>query len=243
MDEDQSHRGRQKVVVVTGASRGIGAGIVAGFRRQGASVVAVSRTIASGADPDTLAVAGDLADPATAHRVVEAALERFGRVDTLVNNAGVFLPKAFTDYSEDDLASVVAVNLTGTFRMSQRAAAPMLAQGSGHIVTITTSLVDQPMTAVPSVLASLTKGGLDAMTRALAMEHATRGIRVNAVSPGIIDTPMHAAAAHDALATLQPLGRLGTVEDVVQAVLYLDGAAFVTGETLHVDGGAAAGRW
>lgn len=232
-----------KVVVVTGASGGIGAGLVAGFRRQGARVVATSRTITDGDDPDVLAVPGDIADPATAARVVDAAIGRFGRLDTLVNNAGVFLAKPLVDYTEDDIATVVAVNLTGTFRLTRCAAAVMLDQGGGHIVSITTSLVDQPMAAVPAALAALTKGGLDALTRSLAIEYASRGLRVNAVSPGIIDTPMHPSETRAFLAPLQPLGRLGTIEEVVQAVLYLDAASFVTGETLHVDGGAAAGHW
>jgi len=233
----------RKVAVVTGASQGIGAGLVAGFRKRGYRIVANSRTIGPAAAEDVLTVAGDVADPDTARRIVDAAIAGFGRIDTLVNNAGLFLPKPFLDYTAADFASVVAVNLAGFFHVSQLAAAAMLRQGSGHIVTITTMLVDQPMTAVPAALTALTKGGIDAVTRSLAIEYAGRGIRVNAVSPGAIDTPMHRPEAHDFLATLQPLGRMGTIEEIVEAVLYLETAAFVTGETLHVDGGAHAGRW
>jgi len=234
-----------KVVVVTGASQGIGEGLVRGFRGRGDRVAANSRSIQAETfnDPDVLAVAGDISDPQTAERVVAAAIERFGRIDTLVNNAGVFLSRPFVDYSPDDFARVVAVNLAGFFHVSQAAARRMLQQGGGHIVNITTSLVDQPIAGVPAALASLTKGGLDAVTRSLAIEYAGKGVRVNAVSPGIIKSPMHPQETHDFLAGLHPLGRMGEVSEVVEAVLYLDSAAFVTGEVLHVDGGQHAGRW
>ncbi len=232
-----------KVVVITGASQGIGAGLVEGFLGRGYRVVANSRKIGSSISPDVLSIAGGVADPETAGRIIGAAIDRFGRVDTLVNNAGVFLSKPFVDYSEADFAMVVGVNLAGFFHLSQRAAAAMLLQRSGHIVTITTSLVDQPMAAVPAALAALTKGGLDAVTRSLAIEYAGRGIRVNAVSPGIIKTPMHPVETHAFLATLHPMGRMGAVAEIVEAVLYLETADFVTGETLHVDGGAHAGHW
>jgi NAD(P)-dependent dehydrogenase (short-subunit alcohol dehydrogenase family) len=174
--------------------------------------------------------------------VFKAALERFGRVDTLVNNAGMFMAKPFTAYSQDDYDIYLSTNVTGFFHMTQRALELMSKQGHGHIVTITTSLVDQPMSSVPAALASLTKGALSATTRALAIEYAKTGIRVNAVSPGIIKTPMHPPEAHQALAALHPMGRMGEVSDIVDAVLYLDGAGFVTGEVLHVDGGQAAGH-
>jgi NAD(P)-dependent dehydrogenase (short-subunit alcohol dehydrogenase family) len=232
-----------KVVVITGASQGIGAGLVEGFLGRGYRVVANSRKIEPSVSPDVLSIAGDVADPETAGRIIGAAIDRFGRIDTLVNNAGVFLSKPFVDYSEADFQMVVGVNLAGFFHLSQRAAAAMLPQLSGHIVNITTSLVDQPMAAVPAALAALTKGGLDAVTRSLAIEYAGRGIRVNAVSPGIIKTPMHPVEAHAFLATLHPMGRMGAVAEIVEAVLYLDTASFVTGETLHVDGGAHAGHW
>lgn len=234
-----------KVVVVTGASQGIGEGLVRGFRGRGDWVTANSRSIKPETfdDPDVLAVAGDVADPQTAERVVAATIERFGRIDTLVNNAGVFVSKPFVDYSPDDFARVVAVNLAGFFHITQAAARRMLEQGGGHIVNMTTSLVDQPIAGVPAALASLTKGGLDAVTRSLAIEYAAKGVRVNAVSPGIIKTPMFPPEAHESLAGLHPLGRMGEVREIVEAVLYLDSAGFVTGEVLHVDGGQHAGRW
>jgi NAD(P)-dependent dehydrogenase (short-subunit alcohol dehydrogenase family) len=232
----------QKVVVVTGASQGIGAGIVQAFRERNYRLVATSRSIKPVADADLVTVPGDIGSPDTAKRVFEAALERFGRVDTLVNNAGMFMAKPFTAYSQDDYAVYMSTNVTGFFHMTQRAVELMSKQGHGHIVTITTSLVDQPMSSVPAVLASLTKGALSAATKALAIEYARTGVRVNAVSPGIIKTPMHPPEAHQALAALHPMGRMGEVSDIVDAVLYLDGAGFVTGEILHVDGGQAAGH-
>lgn len=236
----------QRVAIVTGASRGIGGRLVQGFRGMGYSVVANSRSIGAddhAGDPAVLAIAGDIALPETAERIVRTAIERFGRIDTLVNNAGVFIPKPFADYAEADFATMVAVNLAGFFHVTQRAASEMLRAGSGHIVNITASIAGQPMTAVPAALAALTKGGLNAVTRSLAIEYASRGIRVNAVSPGAIDTPMHPGEAHGFLAGLHPMGRMGTMGEVVEAVLYLEKATFVTGETLHVDGGAHAGRW
>ena len=193
--------------------------------------------------PDVLAVAGDISEPETAERIVRTALERFGRIDTLVNNAGVFLSKPFIEFTEDDYAHNMAVNVAGFFHLTQRAAAEMLKQGSGHIVSITTALVDQPIAGVPAALASLTKGALNAVTRSLAIEFATSGVRVNAVAPGIIKTPMHPVETHAALAGLHPVGRMGEVRDIVEAVLFLESAPFVTGEILHVDGGQHAGRW
>jgi NAD(P)-dependent dehydrogenase (short-subunit alcohol dehydrogenase family) len=231
-----------KVAIVTGASRGIGAGIVEGFRKQGYAVVATSRSIGASDDPQVHTVAGDLAEPSTAGRVVDAALDHFGRIDTLVNNAGMFLAKPFTLCTDEDFAAMVGLNLAGFFGITRRAVETMLEQGSGHVVTITTSLVDHPFSAVPSVLTSLTKGGLDAATRSLAIECAGRGVRVNAVSPGIIKTPMHPVEAHPAYAGLHPMGRMGEIDEIVHAVLYLEAAAFVTGETLHVDGGQGAGH-
>jgi NAD(P)-dependent dehydrogenase (short-subunit alcohol dehydrogenase family) len=231
-----------KVAVVTGASQGIGAGILQAFRNRNCRVVATSRSIKPVDDPDVVTVQGDVSARDTAEKVFKAALERFGRVDTLVNNAGMFMAKPFTAYSQDDYATYLSTNVTGFFHMTQRALELMSKQGSGHVVTITTSLVDQPMSSVPAVLASLTKGALSAATKALAIEYAKSRIRVNAVSPGIIKTPMHPPEAHQALAALHPMGRMGEVSDIVDAVLYLDGAGFVTGEVLHVDGGQAAGH-
>jgi NAD(P)-dependent dehydrogenase (short-subunit alcohol dehydrogenase family) len=232
----------QKVAVVTGASQGIGAGIVQAFRERNCRVVATSRSIKPASDADVVTIQGDVGAPETAEKAFKAALERFGRIDTLVNNAGIFMAKPFTAYSQDDYDIYLSTNVTGFFHMTQRALELMSKQGHGHIVTITTSLVDQPMSSVPAALASLTKGGLSAATRALAIEYAKTGIRVNAVSPGIIKTPMHPPEAHQALAALHPMGRMGDVSDIVDAVLYLDSAGFVTGEVLHVDGGQAAGH-
>jgi NAD(P)-dependent dehydrogenase (short-subunit alcohol dehydrogenase family) len=231
----------QRVAVVTGASQGIGAGILQAFRDRNCRVVATSRSIKPG-DSDVVTVQGDIGARDTAEKVFKTALERFGRVDTLVNNAGMFMAKPFTAYSPDDYAIYLSTNVTGFFHMTQLALELMGKQGHGHIVTITTSLVDQPMSSVPAGLASLTKGALSAATKALAIEYAKTGIRVNAVSPGIIKTSMHPPQAHQALAALHPMGRMGEVSDIVDAVLYLDGAGFVTGEVLHVDGGQAAGH-
>jgi NAD(P)-dependent dehydrogenase (short-subunit alcohol dehydrogenase family) len=232
----------QKVVIITGASQGIGAELVKGYRDRNYRVVANSRSIKPSSDPDVLAVPGDIADPSTAEHIVAQALQRFGRIDSLVNNAGIFVAKPFTSYTEEDYASIVAINLGSFFHVTRRVAAEMLKQGSGHIVQITTSLVDHANSSVPSVLASLTKGGLNAATKSLAIEYATKGIRVNAVAPGVIKTPMHGAETHDFLAKLHPVGRMGETRDIVDAVLFLESAAFVTGEILHVDGGQSAGH-
>jgi NAD(P)-dependent dehydrogenase (short-subunit alcohol dehydrogenase family) len=192
-----------------------------------------------------LAVPGDIADPETGARLVDRAVGRFGRVDTLVNNAGVFVAKPFTDYTDADFDMVAGVNLRGFFSVTRRAIAAMLRNdGSrrGHVVNISTSLVDHANAAVPAALASLTKGGLNAVTRSLAIEYAARGVRVNTVSPGIIRTPMHAVETHDALAALHPVGRMGDIDDIVEAITFLETAEFVTGEILHVDGGQSAGH-
>ncbi|MER5916156.1 SDR family oxidoreductase [Streptomyces sp. NPDC001982] len=231
-----------KVAVITGASQGIGAGLVAAYRKLGYAVVATSRTIAESQDPEVLTVQGDIADRATAERVIASAVERFGRVDTLVNNAGVFVAKPFTDYTEDDYRRVLGINVDGFFRITQLAIERMLEQGGGHVVQITSVLADRADSRVTSVLASLTKGGLQSATKALAIEYATRGIRSNAVSLGTIKTPMHPEESHEALAALHPVNRLGEISDVVDAVIYLEHAPFVTGEILHVDGGVSAGQ-
>jgi NAD(P)-dependent dehydrogenase (short-subunit alcohol dehydrogenase family) len=232
----------QKVIVVTGASQGIGAEIVKAFRELGHKVVATSRTIRPSDDPDIATVAGDIADPATARRVIDEAIARFGRVDTLVNNAGIFVAKPFTQYTAEDYATVTGVNLAGFHFITQLAVAQMEKQSSGHVVSITTTLVDHAIDGVPSVLASLTKGGIAAATRSLAIEYAKRGIRANAVAPGIIKSPMHPQETHAALGALHPLGHMGEMSDIVNAILYLDSAPFVTGEILHVDGGQIAGH-
>jgi NAD(P)-dependent dehydrogenase (short-subunit alcohol dehydrogenase family) len=233
----------EHVAVITGASQGIGAGLVSAYRKLGYAVVANSRTISESDDPMVLTVPGDIAQPGLGQRIVDAALERFGRVDTVVNNAGIFVAKPFTDYTDDDYDAVTGVNLRGFFEVSRAAVAAMLTRdGGGHVVNISTSLVDHANSQVPSALASLTKGGLDAVTKELAIEYAGRGIRSNAVALGVIRTPMHDPSSYDALAKLHPVGRLGTIDDVVDAVMYLESAPFVTGEILHVDGGQSAGH-
>ncbi|KAA9376245.1 SDR family oxidoreductase [Microbispora cellulosiformans] len=236
-----SNQGR-KVAVITGASQGIGAGLVTGYRKLGYAVVATSRGIAPSQDPEVLTVQGDISDRATAEQVIAAGVERFGRVDTLVNNAGIFIAKPFTDFTQDDYDAVMGVNVSGFFRITQLAIEQMLRQGGGHLVQITTSLVEHPNSAVPSVLASLSKGGLQAATKALAIEYATRGIRANAVALGTIKTPMHPEEHHEALAALHPMGRMGEIGDITDAVLYLETAPFVTGAILPVDGGQTAGH-
>ncbi|MFC3650057.1 SDR family NAD(P)-dependent oxidoreductase [Dyella humi] len=232
----------RKVVVITGASQGIGAGLVKAFRDRDYRVVANSRSIKPSSDPDVVTVAGDISDRTVAERIIQEALSRFGRIDTLVNNAGLFVAKPFTAYTTEDYASILAVNLHGFFHITQLAVAEMEKQGSGHIVSITTTLAEYAIDGVPSVLASLTKGGLNSATKSLAIEYAKRGIRVNAVAPGVIKTPMHAPKTHAALASLHPVGRLGEISDITDAVLYLESAGFVTGEILHVDGGQSAGH-
>jgi NAD(P)-dependent dehydrogenase (short-subunit alcohol dehydrogenase family) len=235
----------QKVAIITGGSQGIGAGLVAEYRRRGWAVVATSRTIKPAGDPAVLTVDGDVSEPTTTDRIISGALESFGRIDTLINNAGVYISKPFTDYTADDYATVVGVNLTGFFSLTQRAIAEMLKRGSGHVVSITTTLADYASSDAPSVLTSLTKGGLASATRSLAIEYASRGIRVNAVSPGIIQTPMHPAESYDAAALggrLPPLGHVGQVSDIVAGILFLESSPFITGEILHIDGGQIAGH-
>ena len=232
----------QKVAVITGASQGIGAALVKAYRDRNYRVVATARSIKPSNDDQVLAVAGDIADPKTAERVIAEAVARFGRVDTLVNNAGIFIAKPFTQYTMEDFAAMLGVNLNGFFRITQLAIAEMEKQASGHVVQISTSLVDHANSNVPSVLASLTKGGLNAATKSLAIEYAKRGIRANAVALGIIKTPMHAIETHAQLGALHPVGHMGETSDVVDAVLYLESAGFVTGEILHVDGGQSAGH-
>jgi NAD(P)-dependent dehydrogenase (short-subunit alcohol dehydrogenase family) len=232
-----------KVAIITGASQVNGTGLVAGYRGRGWAVVATARTIKPSADPDTLTVDGDLADPATADRIVGAALERFGRIDTLVNNAGVFISKPFTDYTAADYAMVVGVNLTGFFWLTRRAIAEMASRYGGHVVNVSATLAEVANSGTPAVLAALTKGGLAAATRSLAIEYASLGIRVNAVSPGIIQTPAHPAESYDGLGDwLPPLGHVGQVSDVVDGVLFLESSPYITGEILHIDGGQIAGH-
>ena len=232
----------QKVVVVTGASQGIGADIVKAFRKLDYRVVATSRSIKPSDDENILTIAGDIGDPATAQRIVAAGVARFGRIDTLVNNAGIYIGKPFTDHTAEDYAAVMHVNMAGFYHMTQHAIAEMEKQASGHVVTVTASLADAPVSGIYSVLAAMTKGGLNAATKALAIEYAKKGIRVNAVAPGIIRTPMHGADTHDALGAFHPIGHMGETRDIAEAIVFLDSAPFITGEILHVDGGLRAGR-
>ena len=232
----------RKVAIVTGASQGIGAGLAAALRRAGYAVVGTSRSIPAGDDPDFVTLQADIADVDTARRVIDLALDRFGRIDSLFNNAGIFIGKPFTEYTLDDYAAVVAVNLTGFFHLTQLAIRQMVSQGTGHVVNVTTSLVDHADSTTPAALASLTKGGLAAVTRSLAIEYASRGVRVNAVALGVIRTPDHDPTSYAGMAGVHPLGRLGEISEVVEGILYLERAGFVTGEILHIDGGQAAGR-
>ena len=231
-----------KVVIITGASQGIGAGLVEGFRSAGYAAVGSSRSISPSDVPDFITVRGDIADVETAQMIVEEAVNRFGRVDSLINNAGIFISKPFTDYTLEDYLAITAVNLTGFFHMTQAVIRQMLAQGTGgHIVNITTSLVDHAESQNPSALVSLTKGGLAAVTRSLAIEYASRRVRFNAVALGVIENPVYDPASYDGLAQLHPLGRVGQISDVVEGILYLEQAPFVTGVVLPIDGGQSAG--
>jgi NAD(P)-dependent dehydrogenase (short-subunit alcohol dehydrogenase family) len=232
-----------KVAIITGASEDIGAGLVAGYHARGWAVVASARRIKPSEDPDVAAVDGDIAEPATAEKIIGAALDRFGRIDTLVNNAGVYLSKPFTDYTPADYARVVGVNLTGFFWLTQRAVAEMVTRYGGHVVNVSATLAEAADSGTPAVLAALTRGGLVAATRSLAIEYASFGIRVNAVAPGIIATSAHPADSYEHLGgQLPPLGRVGQVSDVVDGVLFLESSPYITGEILHVDGGQIAGR-
>lgn len=237
----------QRTAIVTGASSGIGLGLTTSLVERGYRVVANSRRITQAgtlvASESLALVDGDIALPATAERLVDTALSRFGSLDLLVNNAGVFIPKPFTDYTAEDFERLVGTNLAGFLYITQQAVRHMRQRGAGHIVNITTTLADQPIAGVNAALPVLTKGGLNAVTAALAIELAAEGIRVNAIGAGIIDTPMHRPESHEFLKSLHPLHRIGRVSEIVDAVLYLTEATFVTGEVLHVDGGAHAGKW
>ncbi|WP_321916211.1 SDR family oxidoreductase [Paraburkholderia sp. J11-2] len=232
----------RKVVVVTGASQGIGAEVVKAFRKLDYRIVATARSIKPSHDPDILSVAGDIGDPATAQRVISEGIARFGRIDTLVNNAGIYIGKPFTEHTAEDYAAVMNVNMAGFYHITQLAIAEMERHSGGHVVSVTASVVDAAHSGVYSVLAALTKGGLNAATKSLAIEYAKKGIRVNAVAPGIIKSPMHAPQTHEALGAFHPLGRMGEMSDIADAILFLDRAPFITGEILHVDGGQSAGH-
>ena len=232
-----------RVAIITGGSQGIGAGLVSGYRKRGWAVVASARTITPAEEPDLLTVRGDITEPATADQIVEAALDRFGRIDTLINNAGVFISKPFTQYTAEDYALLVGVNLTGFFWLTQRVIANMVRRYGGHVVNISATLAEVANADAPAALAALTKGGLAAATRSLAVEYALRGVRVNAVSLGIIQTPVYPAESYEGLGRqLPPLGRVGQVSDVVNGILFLESSPYITGEILHIDGGQTAGH-
>jgi NAD(P)-dependent dehydrogenase (short-subunit alcohol dehydrogenase family) len=231
----------QKVAIITGASHGIGAGLVAAYRDAGFQIVASALSMAPSTDPNVLNVAGDISDPATADRIMRDGVDRLGRVDTLVNNAGAYISKPFTQYTQADFDLMLSTNLAGFFHITQRVVTRMEVQGGGHIVNITATVAEQPVKGVPAALASLVKGGLNSATKALAIEYASYGIRVNAVSPTIIRT--HPEASYAGLEAQVPLGRIGEIQDVVSAVMYLENAEYVTGEISHVDGGQSAGHW
>jgi len=240
MSSPPEHDG--KVAIITGASQGIGAGLTRAYRERGYGVIATARSIAQSEDAGIVAVEGDIADPDTAQRIVDAAVGRFGRIDTLINNAGIYIGKPFTDYTIEDLDALIAVNLAGFFHITTRAITHMLDRRCGHVVNVSTALVEQADSGRPAALSVLTKGGLVAVTKSLAIEYASRGLRVNAVSLGVIKTPGHDESSYAGMGALHPIGRVGEVEDVVGGVLYLESAPFVTGEVLHIDGGQSAGH-
>src|SRR5215475_2098187 len=236
-----------KTAIVTGASQGIGAGLVEAFLKRGYNAVANSRQITRAnpfaASANLALVDGDIGHSTTAATIVDTAVSRFGRIDVLINNAGVFIPKAFTEYTTEDINALVNTTLAGFLYVSQLAVKQMLRQKSGSIINISTTLVEQPIAGVPAAVQIMLKGALNAMTRALAIEYAKEGIRVNTIAPGVINTPMHKPETHEFLKGLHPVGRIGEVKEVVDAALFLNDATFTSGEVLHVDGGAHAGKW
>jgi NAD(P)-dependent dehydrogenase (short-subunit alcohol dehydrogenase family) len=235
----------KKTAIVTGADQGIGAGLVEGFLTEGYNVVATSRHASQSlaASPRLILVDGDIRNQETAAKTVDAAVRQFETIDVLVNNAGIFYTKPFTEFTTEDFNALISVNLLGFLHMTQLAVKQMLKQKSGCVVTITGSLADNPIAGVNASVSMITKGGLNTVTRQLAIEYAKEGIRFNAVAPGVVDTPLHKNDPKDVLERLQPMGKIGSVKDIVDAVLYLVHAGQVTGEVLHVDGGAHAGRW
>jgi len=238
---------RKQTVIITGASSGIGLGLTKGFLAEGFNVVANSRNVKAAGTltpaDNLLLVDGDVGEESTAQKLINSAEQRFKRIDVLINNAGIFVPKPFIEYTPEEFRRVVSTNLAGFFYVSQHAIRHMRQNGGGQIITISTTLAQQPIAGVNAALTSLTKGGLNSVTRGLAIEYAAEGIRLNAIAPGIVDTPMHKPENHDSLKHLHPISRLGTVQEIVDAALFLVRAPFVTGEVLHVDGGAHAGKW
>jgi NAD(P)-dependent dehydrogenase (short-subunit alcohol dehydrogenase family) len=236
----------QPVAIVTGASSGIGLGVTQALLARGWRVVATSRTVSKSKDlkssPELVLVDGEVSKKETAVKVVEAAIQHFGRIDLLVNNAGIFIPKAFTDYTEEDYNLVMNTNVASFFFMTRQVVPQMKKQNSGHVVNISAVLADQPSRSVPAALAVLSKSTMPAVSKALALEYAANNIRFNTVSPGNVNTPMHAKDDHAALAKFHPLGRMAEISDIIDAVLYLQNATFVTGENIRVDGGVHAGR-
>jgi NAD(P)-dependent dehydrogenase (short-subunit alcohol dehydrogenase family) len=237
----------RKTAIVTGASRGIGAGLVEAFLKRGCSVVANSRNITKAnpfaASSNLALVDGDIGDRTTAAKIVDTAVSKFGRIDVLINNAGVFIPKPFIEYTTEDFKTLVSTTLAGFLYVTQLTVNQMLRQKSGSIVNISTTLVDQPIAGVGAAVQIMLKGALNAVTRALAIEYAKEGIRVNTIAPGVINTPMHKPETHEFLKGLHPVGRIGEVKEIVDAALFLTDATFTSGEILHVDGGAHAGKW
>jgi NAD(P)-dependent dehydrogenase (short-subunit alcohol dehydrogenase family) len=234
-------RDNGKVAIITGASQGIGAGLTKAYRERGYALIVTARSIGPSEDPGIVAVEGDIADPDTAQRIVDAAIERFGQIDTLINTAGIYIGKPFTEYTLADFNALIAVNLVGFFHITTRTIKHMLDRGRGHVVNVSTTLVEQADSGIPAALSVLTKGGLVAVTKSLAIEYASRG-RINAVSLGVVKTPTHDESSYAGMAALHPVGRVGEIEDVVGGVLYLESAPFVTGEVLHIDGGQSAGH-
>lgn len=235
----------KKTAIVTGASHGIGAGLVEGFLDEGYNVVAtaLAATQSLTASPTMVLIDGDISKQETATKCVDAAIDHFGTVDVLVNNAGIYRSKSFTDFTTEDFNALVSINLLGFVYMTQLAVRQMLKQKSGNVVTISAALADQPIAGVNASVSMITKGGLNTVTRSLAIEYAKDGIRFNAVAPGVVDTSLHKNDPKDALTPRQPMGKIAEVKDIVDAVLYLAQADQITGEVLHVDGGAHAGCW
>jgi NAD(P)-dependent dehydrogenase (short-subunit alcohol dehydrogenase family) len=237
----------KKTAIVTGASQGIGAGLVEEFLKRGYNVVANSRNIIKtnpfAASANLALVGGDIGDPKTAANIVDTAISRFGRIDVLINNAGILIAKPFTEYTTEDFNALVSTTLAGFLYVSQLSVKQMLRQKSGSIVNISTAWVDQPIAGVGAAVQLMIKGGLNAVTRALAIEYAKDGIRVNTVALGVMKTPMHKPETYEFLNGLHPVGRMGEIKEAVDAVLFLTDASFTTGEILHVDGGAHAGKW